>query len=226
MALDLVSKSVAIDWFINAVLLRHNIDEYKTDDEPQLMEGSRIEVSGDIYIANSDESISGWSGVSVSTQAYIKIVPAGSTATLEFTSTAPTWSETKKGWYNGNDRYLYMVYKDASGYYTDKNELYNKNEIGIKRIKMGDWDITSSLNLSVEHGLDWDQILGITAIIRNDSDLTRYFMVGSSGSSYNGGRIQYNSTEVSLTVLSNFFATSGFDSTSYNRGWINITYRA
>ena len=128
MAGSQVSKSVAIDWFINATygFEAATIDEYDTTAEPEVQAGSKLEINGDLYIFSSAESITGWSGISNSTQAYIKFVPSGSSVTVEFTDTAPTWSDAKQGWYDSNDRYLFAVYKDASGNYTLKSEMPKK----------------------------------------------------------------------------------------------------
>lgn len=126
MAGAIVDKTVSITWFGTAVKgwYKATIDEYDTDAEPQIKAISSFGISGEIYTFETDESITGWSGISVSTQAYIKILPSGSTCTAEFTSAAPTWDDTKQGWYNGTDRYIWAVYKDSTGLlYQNKCEL-------------------------------------------------------------------------------------------------------
>ena len=133
MAGSQVSKSVAIDWFINAVYGYEavTIDEYATTASPEVQAGSKIEINGDLYKFTSAEAITGWSGISNSTQAYIKFVPSGSSVTVAYTSTAPTWSDSKQGWYGtggtANDRYIFAVYKDGSGNYTKKSYLPKKS---------------------------------------------------------------------------------------------------
>lgn len=136
MAFDQVSKSVAITWFTKGVYGYQpiTIDEYDTDSEPELQAGF-VEVGGEIYENTAALSITGWSGIANSTQTYIYIVPGGSTATAIFSSTAPTWSHAKQGWYNSNDRALWAVYKDSAGTgYTNKCELSKRDLTRLQRI--------------------------------------------------------------------------------------------
>ena len=81
---------------------------------PDVEVGSAWEIGGSIYeVDTGDETPSGWSGISNDTQVYIKFTASGEA--LEFTTTAPSYSAAKGGWYSGNDRYLARVYKDSSG---------------------------------------------------------------------------------------------------------------
>jgi hypothetical protein len=89
--------------------------------EPQVGAGSLVEVGGALYEFTALESITGWAGIAPSNAVYIKVVPAGASCTVVFTTTAPTWSHAKQGWYNGNDRYIGGLYKDAGGNYVAKS---------------------------------------------------------------------------------------------------------
>lgn len=91
--------------------------------EPQIAQGSEVEIGGALFEAAANESISGWAGISNDTKAYIKLVVSGATATAEFTDTAPSWDTEKQGWYAGDDRYIAKLYKDGSGNYTKKELL-------------------------------------------------------------------------------------------------------
>lgn len=129
MAGSQVSKTVSIDWFSSIIYGNApiTIDEYDTDAEPEVQPG-KIEVGNDIYLFSSAESITGWSGISVSTQAYIYFVPSGTSCTVVFSATAPTWDSQKHGWYNGNNRAMWAVYKDAAGTgYCHKQELKGRS---------------------------------------------------------------------------------------------------
>jgi len=97
-----------------------SLTNYDNDLEPQIAAGSKVEIGGALFEAVSDENISGWAGISNSSDVYIKLIVSGATATAEFTDTPPTWSTSKQGFYNGSDRYIVQLYKDASGNYTDK----------------------------------------------------------------------------------------------------------
>lgn len=133
MAGSQVSKTVAINWFIAGTYGYEavTIDEKLTDNEPEVQGGSRLEINGDLYLFSSAESITGWSAVSDGTQAYIKFVPAGTSCTVEFTTTAPTWSDSKQGWYGtggaANDRYLYAVYRIDTSTYAHKQKLQGRS---------------------------------------------------------------------------------------------------
>ena len=87
--------------------------------------GGKCEISGALYDFTADETESGgtWAGIANSTSVYIYIVPAGSTATWIYSDTAPTWNVAKQGWYNGSNRAIGFLWKDAGGNYVDKNLL-------------------------------------------------------------------------------------------------------
>lgn len=129
MSFDIRDKSVVATYITagNYGYYSIGLDEYDTDAEPELQAGF-VEVGGEIYENTAALAITGWSGISTSTQAYVYIVPGGSTATAIFSSTAPTWSNAKRGWYNSNDRALFAVYKDSAGTgYCHKQELKGRN---------------------------------------------------------------------------------------------------
>ena len=88
--------------------------------EPKIASGSLVEVSGALFKFEVDESITGWSGIANSNEVYIKLVPAGSSITAVFTTTAPVWSDAKQGFYSTNDRYIGGLFKDGSGNYSKK----------------------------------------------------------------------------------------------------------
>lgn len=74
-----------------------SLTEYDTTAKPKLAAGSVIEVNGALFIADDDEDPS---GSPADGTVYLKIVPSGSTATVELTATAPTWDNEKQGWYS------------------------------------------------------------------------------------------------------------------------------
>ena len=124
MAFDQVDKTIAINFFGKAIYGYRSItiDEYTTTAAPDLQAGF-VEVGGEIYENTAALTITGWGGIANSTQAYIYIVPSGTTASAIFSSTAPTWSHAKQGYYNGNNRALWAIYKDGSGNYTAKSAM-------------------------------------------------------------------------------------------------------
>jgi len=104
-----------------------SLTEYDSDLEPEIAEGSVLEIGGAVYEAAADEPITGWGGIGNSNDVYI-LIDAGTLGAV-FTLVAPTWSTTKQGWYDGLDRYVAKLYKDAGGDYTDKGLLQGGPEI-------------------------------------------------------------------------------------------------
>jgi len=167
MAGTLVNKTVPIDWFIEGTTGYEavTISNYSATTEPAVQAGSKLEISGDIYEFTLT-SITGWSGIANSTQAYIKFVPAGSACTVEFTDSAPTWSDAKQGWYDGNDRYIFAVYKDGSGNYTKKSYL----PIKLLRRLYGNTYIDG--DVTAEEGLTANANSSVNADLLVTDDLT------------------------------------------------------
>jgi len=130
MAGSQVSKTVAIDFFQEAVLGYEavSISNYDNTSEPKVQAGAVIEISQELYEFSSEETLTGWSGISDDTQAYIYFVPSGSSCTVIFSTTAPTWSDVKNGWYNGNNRALFAVYRTDATTYSNKYVMAAKSE--------------------------------------------------------------------------------------------------
>lgn len=119
----------------------YSLTEYDSTTVPAIAAGSKIEVNGSLYRAESEEAISTTDPVTSSTVAdgtiYICMIPSGdaSTCTAAFTATAPTWSDSKQGWYGTGDqanyKYIGGCYLD-SGSYTGKyyiNKIYGNQKI-------------------------------------------------------------------------------------------------
>lgn len=162
--------------------------------ECQIHEGSKVEIGGALYQFTSDEAISGFASITVSTDAYIYLAVSGTSVTAGWSETAPTWSETKQGWYNAGEtqRCIGGCYKDASSNYVRK-WLYEETAIAsIKRygsgevatqagtvflmkkvIEIGDWDMDTTDSVNVAHGLTLSKIINVRAIIRDDADTDR-----------------------------------------------------
>ena len=97
-----------------------------------------------------------------------------------------------------------------------------------KEINIGNWDMTS-LSFITNHSLsatEWKTVRSISVLIRNDAD-TNYYDFCSFGisGSVGGGTVDVNSTTFGLSIISgSFFNSTTFDSTGYNRGFINFWY--
>ena len=116
------------------------------------------------------------------------------------------------------------IYRDSSG--TETFGSRTKNKV----IEIGDWDMDTNSAKSVAHGIsDFTKIETVTAFIRNDAATTARLLVSMTSvvdGTCNGG-IDFDGTNVNLTrVNSGLFDSANYNSTSFNRGWITIQYRA
>lgn len=214
-----------------------NVDN---DNEPAIAAGSLIEVAGALFKFTSEEAITGWSGISNDTDAYIKIVPAGTspdTVTAVFTDTAPTWSDAKQGWHgtggSANHRYVAGVKRgtSSSDYWEKYLIKWQPGDLVTKIIRTEDWNMNGTTFITVAHGLGskWANIRSLEAIIRNDDDTQRWhfnsFSLGADD--VNTQHMYATSTTIRLQHPAvSAYRNVDFDSTSYNRGWVKIEYEA
>lgn len=97
-----------------------------------------------------------------------------------------------------------------------------------KIVDIGDWDMVLSGAVDIPHGFgaNYKKIRSVSAIVRDDDDSIYYDITIAQGI-LSGGVSLINSTDVRLTRVSGaVFTSASFDQTSYNRGWITITYEA
>lgn len=108
------------------------LTEMTTTTVPKIAAGSWIENNGTLFKFDSDETLTGSPSDGI---VYIRIVPSTTTCTAEMTNTAPTWSDSKQGWYGtstyANYRYVGGCTKSSSSY-TYKFILLEKNGLGLK----------------------------------------------------------------------------------------------
>lgn len=89
---------------------------------------------------------------------------------------------------------------------------------------IGDWDMDNSPVVTVNHGLTSTNIRSVDAMIRDDSGIWKPL---TTGSPTNGSIGANGTTQVALSrTAGGIFDNTSYDSTSYNRGWITITYIA
>lgn len=103
-----------------------------------------------------------------------------------------------------------------------------------KVVEIGDWDMDTTSGVQVNHGIsDFKKIRSVSGLIRNDAD-NRYYIIGTDelffapGFSVAPVSPGIDSTDINIARAtgSATFDTTGFDSTSYNRGWLTIVYEA
>lgn len=102
-----------------------SLTEMSTTTVPKIAAGSWVENNGTLFKFDSDETLTGSPSNGI---VYIRIVPSTDSCTAEMTNTAPTWSNSKQGWYgtggSANYRYIAKMNKSSSSY-TGKMILEN-----------------------------------------------------------------------------------------------------
>jgi hypothetical protein len=118
-------------------LAQVTVSEYDTDAACVVKAGSVFECNGATFlVSETDETPTGYDDISVSTTFYLYYDESEDEFT--YSETAPTWSDSLQGWYNGNDRALFSMYKDSTGLlYCSKGAFMGKN--GIKKYSGGDY---------------------------------------------------------------------------------------
>ena len=98
-----------------------------------------------------------------------------------------------------------------------------------KVVEIGDWNMDSTGNVDVAHGLTLSKIRNAYGCLRNDDGTAHYGIVWGAGSSTTD-RIEPRIYEINATNIrllregTSPFDGTDFDATSYNRGWITIDY--
>jgi hypothetical protein len=143
-----------------------NLDSYGL---PQIL--GNVEVAGALYTFSTLEDITGLSGVSAGV-VYVKLEPQlDDTIDAVWTSTAPSWSDEKQGWYSPtvgeeNQRYVFKAVKIDNSNVSNKTRmnwqitLYGDNWRDALTTLLGtNWKTALGANL----GSDWTTALAATA---------------------------------------------------------------
>ena len=123
------------------------LTEFDSSTVPAIAAGSVVANNGSLYQFASEEAISttdpGTSSTVADGTVYVLLVPGTGTITSAFTATAPTWSDSKQGWYGTGDeagyRYIGRCFK-ATTTYTDKYIL-DRQYVYIENLKIGQLDM-------------------------------------------------------------------------------------
>jgi hypothetical protein len=113
--------------------------------EPQIAAGSKVEIGSALFEFAGNESITGLAGIANSSDVYIHLTVTGASVAASGSITAPTWSDSKQGWYSGDVRVIGGLYKDASGNYARKWLYEEKQVASIKRYGNGTVELTGAL---------------------------------------------------------------------------------
>lgn len=129
-----------------------------------------------------------------------------------------------------------LTVEALGGFRTAGSGPYLKRKV----VQIGDWNMDSTATVSVAHGLgsSWKNIRGIKVIVRDDADSFYSDLLSQTTQSayhkpsgYTNG---FDSTNINLARVAapdgdghnGWFDGTGYDSTSYNRGWVLIDYEA
>lgn len=203
-----------------------SLTNFTADTEPQIAAGSKVEIGGALFEFTGNESVTGWASIGDGSSAYIKLTVSGSSVTASWTTSAPTWSTSKQGYYSGLDRYIGGCYRVNSTTWRAKwlyrgIRLY---EIGPAIIlEIGDWNMDATASVNIAHGLVLSKIHGVKVTIRDDAD-SQYSDLLSVGSSIDGYWYVGSTNVVLVRTNAGSYDNASYDATSYNRGWIEITY--
>jgi len=223
-----------------------SLTNYNNDSVPQIAAGSVVEISGSLFIFESNDSIGGTPTSDSLNYVMLEVSGSGDSQTVSgsWTTTAPTWNDGKQGYYDAteNKRCVGGCYYDGTNY-TDKwIYLKPQDHTTIRRngslrplrnkvVPIGDWNMDSTSGKEISWAsldIDFEDVVGVQAIIRNDLDSDRRFLnAGVSELSANPQGVVYwdSGNGVILRRLMNgYFDSTSFDQTSYNRGWVVVTY--
>jgi hypothetical protein len=111
--------------------------------------------------------------------------------------------------------------------YLEQNAvLVNQKRTEI--LELGDWNMVSTTNIDVAHGLEYNDIISAEVFIRNDANTLKY-NIGTGASATDTTPQGYvgdiGSTNINIVRLTGGkFDHVDYNLTSYNRGWLIITY--
>lgn len=180
-----------------------SLTHYDDTSEPQIAEGSKVEIGGALFEFSANESITGWASIANSSDAYIKLTVSGSSVTASFTTSAPSWDTAKQGWYSGSDRYVFYLRKDGSGNYADKAILPDAPHRQLDGARMtlpfyvgtgAEQNYSSDVQASTP-STSYVQLKEL--VVPFSGTVNVYFEVGSTASAYTAyGRIYKNGVAV------------------------------
>jgi len=113
-------------------------------------------------------------------------------------------------------------YDNATGQFEWVNNI--APVITNKELDIGDWNMDTTEEVSIAHGLSLSQIRDAVATIRNDADDESY---GLDKINYGDeGFIKWDATNIILRrATAGHFDSTDYNATSYNRGYITVFYK-
>lgn len=102
------------------------------------------------------------------------------------------------------------------------------NQKRTEIIDLGDWDMTASTNIDVVHGLEYNDIISAEVFVRNDANTAKDSIgtgVDATDTTPQGYVGTIDDTNINIVRLTGGkFDDGAYSTTSYNRGWLIITF--
>lgn len=136
-------------------------------------------------------------------------------------------TDATRGLTAAQGKVLKDLYDDGTDIVIDQNASL---ELKVAAYQIGDWnmDSTAAINVTVSSALDPAKIVSIAVVIRSDIETERtYSLTYSLAGNEVGGQWYYNPAIDEVVIeryATGFFDSVTFNATSYNRGWVYITY--
>jgi len=182
-----------------------SLTNYNTTAVSRVAAGSVIEIGGALYTFDSNESITGTPSDGT---VYIMAVPSGDSVTCAYTNTAPTWSDSKQGWYGtggtANNRYLEFVLTKTGTFY----EKVRLGEVICSMTNSGNVTTSSSgTRFDIFDSSFYDNLKmfntstkGFTPFVDGFYEIN-FSAIMRASSSYSGSEIRITEGSVSGTLL-------------------------
>lgn len=102
------------------------------------------------------------------------------------------------------------------------------NQTRTEVIELGDWNMNTDHFINVAHGLVFDDIIAAEVTVRNDANTSKKG-IGTGVSALNTRPQGYiediDATNITIVRFTGgIFDDAAYSTTSYNRGWLIITY--
>ena len=204
-----------------------------TSAESLIAGGSKVEIAGAFFNFTSDETpqASTWTAIGTGSTAFITLTPSGTAGsqilTARYSGTAPEWSSTKQWWYASaasSVRYVAQVYKQGASDYAQPVVMEARRRV----IYIGAWNMDSTSQLDVAHGLDVGKVRSVASVsIVSDGDVNSPLPIDYSavGGAVQGTFYLNGADDVRLyREIGGFFDSASFNATDINRGWITLWY--
>jgi len=221
-----------------------HLTEWDTLNEPDMAEGVYVQHGGALFLVQDGDL--GIGGAPANGRVYVKATRALDALTFAFVNSAAgySWNNVYCGFYHADGTQLlpYVLYLDSGNYFKFNlkfsiDQFDITSDIILKNSKnIGDWNMNASgvgsANITLNNFFDEKHIFIVSidnVEIRKDSTSTAVYPLNLSvdpNFTENEGSWYRNTTTMYLfSRATGFFDSANFNDTSYNRGWVNYTFK-